>query len=518
MKSQLKNTEKRRSFRFMSVLMTMFALVWAMNAQAQTDDEYDVYTFSGSMGSYYYQVNNGDYIQNDSLANVVQIVFVGNDLYIVGCSKSNPYSKSILFKNLEPIREYDGIADVAVSGNDIYATIDADPPFYWKNSEVITLPPVQYVDSEGSHSSGTGGTKRISADNENVIAYGSFNHLWINGTLNVMGLVEHKGIINLNEGDCTWTFDDYSLGGNLKVFESYVTKWDSTYCVIFSTPPHSVLVPAITRGTVGTGWICRYGNYGGQSHQNSYEIKKIVSYEENIYMLFELNTYCEFTEDSVKRYCAYGKFENDAVKPVILEEGEAIPVTGYAGRGIGPLANLPYDLKDMAISNNGNVYVLGTYTGTPSQCMYWKNGEKVVLAEGNFVEVYQMQIIGNDVYVYGTEDRRTNNKIIWKNGEIYRTFVNLAKTFAVVPRNVSTISETNAQATLHIYPNPAKDELLIESGDLKIESVEIVDITGKTIQQFSSVTTINVSHLSSGIYFVKIKTDKGELTKKVIKE
>ena len=80
------------------------------------------------------------------------------------------------------------------------------------------------------------------------------------------------------------------------------------------------------------------------------------------------------------------------------------------------------------------------------------------------------------------------------------------------------ISKTEVTANITVYPNPTKDELKIESGELKVESIEIADITGKTIQQFSSVTTINVSHLSSGIYFVKIKTDKGELTKKIIKE
>ena len=36
MRDFLKNSKKRRSFRFKSVLMTMFALVWAMNVQAQS--------------------------------------------------------------------------------------------------------------------------------------------------------------------------------------------------------------------------------------------------------------------------------------------------------------------------------------------------------------------------------------------------------------------------------------------------------------------------------------------------
>ena len=50
MKSQLKNTEKRRSFTFKSVLMTMFALVWAMNAQAQDVQWKKHFGASGSDG------------------------------------------------------------------------------------------------------------------------------------------------------------------------------------------------------------------------------------------------------------------------------------------------------------------------------------------------------------------------------------------------------------------------------------------------------------------------------------
>jgi hypothetical protein len=70
---------------------------------------------------------------------------------------------------------------------------------------------------------------------------------------------------------------------------------------------------------------------------------------------------------------------------------------------------------------------------------------------------------------------------------------------------------------LRIYPNPTKGELIIENGELQIEKVEILDITGRTVLT-SHGTTINISHLSAGTYFVKLRTDKGELTKKVIKE
>ena len=73
--------------------------------------------------------------------------------------------------------------------------------------------------------------------------------------------------------------------------------------------------------------------------------------------------------------------------------------------------------------------------------------------------------------------------------------------------------------SLKVYPNPVKAELQIESGNLKISQIRIVDLFGKTIYQFSELENqINVSSLSQGIYFVKLTTEKGILTKKFIKE
>ena len=82
----------------------------------------------------------------------------------------------------------------------------------------------------------------------------------------------------------------------------------------------------------------------------------------------------------------------------------------------------------------------------------------------------------------------------------------------------ATVGIAESTATqINIYPNPTTWELKIESGELKVEKVEILDITGKTVLT-SRETTINISQLSTGTYFMKLKTDKGELTKKVIKE
>jgi len=75
----------------------------------------------------------------------------------------------------------------------------------------------------------------------------------------------------------------------------------------------------------------------------------------------------------------------------------------------------------------------------------------------------------------------------------------------------------NVKQTFSIYPNPAHDQIVIESTN-EIERIEILSITGQLLlQQTESNTKISVSisELQEGIYFVKVteKTGYTELQK-----
>jgi hypothetical protein len=75
------------------------------------------------------------------------------------------------------------------------------------------------------------------------------------------------------------------------------------------------------------------------------------------------------------------------------------------------------------------------------------------------------------------------------------------------------------ESEFNIYPNPVKNRLYIET-ESHIEDVTIMDIYGR--QQTTVIgqqsLSINVSHLTSGIYFIKINTTDGEITKRFVKE
>jgi len=66
-----------------------------------------------------------------------------------------------------------------------------------------------------------------------------------------------------------------------------------------------------------------------------------------------------------------------------------------------------------------------------------------------------------------------------------------------------------------IYPNPVVDILNI-STNLKIIQLSLFDILGKQILVLKDSKYINVSYLNSGVYVLKVKTEAGNLTEKIV--
>ncbi len=71
-------------------------------------------------------------------------------------------------------------------------------------------------------------------------------------------------------------------------------------------------------------------------------------------------------------------------------------------------------------------------------------------------------------------------------------------------------------AQVKLYPNPTLSNLFIESEEA-VSTFMILDVTGKQVLE-GTQTPINVSDLKSGVYFIKLYTQKGMVTKRFIKE
>jgi hypothetical protein len=87
-----------------------------------------------------------------------------------------------------------------------------------------------------------------------------------------------------------------------------------------------------------------------------------------------------------------------------------------------------------------------------------------------------------------------------------------------------SVKQDNNKYEQHIslFPNPTLGELRITNYELQITNIDIYDIFGKKVASHSVYPSlqisIDISHLNSGIYFIKIFTERGVVNKKVIKQ
>ena len=81
------------------------------------------------------------------------------------------------------------------------------------------------------------------------------------------------------------------------------------------------------------------------------------------------------------------------------------------------------------------------------------------------------------------------------------------------------MNDSNSLTKLTIYPNPVKDELIIETE--QGGQIEITNLLGEVVSKaFISrqKSTINTADFSAGVYFLKLNTGREIIVKKIIKD
>jgi hypothetical protein len=91
---------------------------------------------------------------------------------------------------------------------------------------------------------------------------------------------------------------------------------------------------------------------------------------------------------------------------------------------------------------------------------------------------------------------------------------------AISGANVSVNELNSAADKVSVYPNPAKDNLIIATNSSAKQSLEIYNIAGQAIytSEMLAYKTIDISSFTSGIYILELKTDKETLVKKFVKQ
>lgn len=77
------------------------------------------------------------------------------------------------------------------------------------------------------------------------------------------------------------------------------------------------------------------------------------------------------------------------------------------------------------------------------------------------------------------------------------------------------------ESSFEVYPNPTNHALTLHYAQGNIERISLFDIYGKMISTdmvYDATTTIDLSSLASGTYFLRISTPEGMMTKKIVKQ
>ena len=208
----------------------------------------------------------------------------------------------------------------------------------------------------------------------------------------------------------------------------------------------------------------------------------------------------------------------------------------------------PVYVTAYALNQPNKNLVFGTYKGSNDR-MGWIREEEIVVS-CNPVRDLEAETGGDvsQVYLHWTEPEpgSTGNLLgylIQKNGELLQEFLEMPEyvdfeveffqTYeyvviavfddncesACAPLSIELIPDAVPEYSKEakVYPNPAQNMLHFEGTGLA--EVEMFNIMGQSMLNINeNIETVDISHLQNGIYFVRLKTNDGEKTVKLVIE
>jgi len=82
------------------------------------------------------------------------------------------------------------------------------------------------------------------------------------------------------------------------------------------------------------------------------------------------------------------------------------------------------------------------------------------------------------------------------------------------------VGKLENQFAFSLYPNPSKRIIKLQyKNNLNISTIRLFNSLGSLVKEFKATQTrLNISKLPIGLYILKIETNKGSISKKIIKE
>ena len=196
------------------------------------------------------------------------------------------------------------------------------------------------------------------------------------------------------------------------------------------------------------------------------------------------------------------------------------------------LATNPPTLEDNTVFPNPNTATLtvpcGSLEAYSAQTSIWS----ILFADRIEESGYNVEVsINNDVWGSVAIESDCSTATLTATANEGYEFINWNDGNTENPRIVALSSDTTFTAIfaeinesslmdvehseLSFYPNPTNSKITFSS---MIESIEVIDLTGKTILTFSNAREINIESLPSGAYYLRLTNNDKAIMRKVIKE
>lgn len=180
----------------------------------------------------------------------------------------------------------------------------------------------------------------------------------------------------------------------------------------------------------------------------------------------------------------------------------------------GPVSEEVYDVVQSSLSSNSNVKFITVVLDDPVEMLAGSVYSAVVRIEA-----------GDDGYIMGNEidDNDGGQSVYFEFEDTWYNWIGLTTAMRLnVNPNVASVEDDIEQYGFGIYPNPTSDNVKISfAKDSKIDVLSLVDLSGKLINTWNvsenvERLSLDVSKLSSGVYFVNALTETGVASQKLI--
>lgn len=139
--------------------------------------------------------------------------------------------------------------------------------------------------------------------------------------------------------------------------------------------------------------------------------------------------------------------------------------------------------------------------------------DNVLLNKNSVTHIRVIDVVGNinpEYATYDSEGHPVNDP--WPTG--FNTGGFDLDAIGVIHDLAHGVS-SNESETVSVYPNPVRDRLFVKGEN--IQSVEVFNLVGQKILT-TEETSIDLSDLNEGVYFLRVVSPSGTVTKRIVKQ